>query len=146
MANAVRSINSFTDASGRLTFSISSMLSMTGNSDAGSVASVKRLRPELTVARSPASLNCTLLPSGRARQISNSLRAGTVISPGCAPLASTFADISTSRSVPVKVTRSLFALTSGFDNTNHLLQRFKQNFALNGELHGGFRKFCLDKY
>ena len=50
---------------------------------AGSVASVKRLLPERTVARSPSIETVTCAFSGNARTMSSSLRPGTVTSPAC---------------------------------------------------------------
>ena len=101
MAKAVRSISSLSAASGTVTRSVASTSSTEGKSLAGKVARVKRLRPAETVIFSPVWLTVILLPSGKARMISNSLRAGMVVSPSWASSTGLRATISTSRSVPV---------------------------------------------
>jgi len=72
----VRSISSFNAASGTRTRSLASTSSIDGKSFAGRLESVKRERPACTVIFSADCETVTLLPSGSARTISNSLRAG----------------------------------------------------------------------
>src|SRR3546814_7676100 len=71
MANAVRSISSLSADSGTLTRSVASTSSTDGKSLADRLARVKRLRPACTVTLSPVCETATLLPSGRARTMSN---------------------------------------------------------------------------
>ena len=101
MANAVLSNRVFSADSSNATSSRVSTWSVAGNSAAGSVASVNRLLLADMVAFSSLTENEMLEPSGRARTISTSLRAGTVISPSWAISASTELINSTSMSVPV---------------------------------------------
>src|SRR5690606_22749007 len=123
MAKAVRSISSFSAASGTRIRSTSSRSSTAGKSLPGRVASVKRLRPACTVTFSPDWLIVTRLPSGRARTISNSLRAGIVVSPSWASSTSVRATISTSRSVPVMDRRPPSTLTSRLASTGSVWRR-----------------------
>ena len=99
------------------------MSSTSGNSAAGSVESVKRLRPARTTSRSLSALSVTLVPSGVARRISSSLRPGTVTSPGADTVSVAALTSSTSRSVPVTLRRLFFALSSTFESTGMVWRR-----------------------
>src|SRR5690606_30519381 len=86
-------------------------------------ARLKRLRPACTVTLSPDWLTVTLLPSGRARTISNSLRAGIVVSPSWASSTAVRATISTSRSVPVSDSWPSRTRTSRLASTGRVWRR-----------------------
>ena len=111
MENWVASMRRLSSDWARLNSSRDSHCSILGNSSAGRVDREKRLRPERSSNLSPSC--CTLISadSGKPRQISSSLRAGTVVRPGAVnPSSATLPIISTSRSVPVMERRS--SLTS----------------------------------
>ena len=97
--------------------------SIWGKSFAGRVAKVNLLRPLFIVDRSPSALTETSAPSGSARQMSASFRAGIVISPGCSTSTFVCATISTSRSVPVSATPFSSALISRFASTGRVCRR-----------------------
>src|SRR2546429_6051963 len=97
--------------------------STSGNSDAGRLDSVKRLRPARTDTRSPSVLSMMLTFSGNERKMSRSLRPGTVISPGCCTLTAQVATSSTSRSVPVTLSLLSRAASSTFASTGIVCRR-----------------------
>ena len=68
---------------GNCTVCCALMSSIIGNSAAGNVDRLKRLRPALMTTFSPSTVSDTDSFSGSARKISRNLRPGTVMSPGC---------------------------------------------------------------
>jgi hypothetical protein len=81
------------------------------------------LRPAFTDNLSLSVATVTVTPSGSARMMSRNLRPGTVMSPACATLISLAATSSTSRSVPVMLSRLLRAESITFDNTGMVWRR-----------------------
>ncbi len=73
------------------------MSSITGNSAAGSVDRLKRLRPALITTFSPSTARDTDSFSGSARRMSKNLRPGTVMSPASCTATSVEATNSTSK-------------------------------------------------
>ena len=123
MAKEVRSISSFSAASGTVTRSLASTSSTEGKSLADRVARVKRLRPAAMLTLSAFWLTVIRLPSGRARTISNNLRAGIVVSPSWASSTALRAIISTSRSVPVRDSWPLCTWTKKLASTGSVWRR-----------------------
>ena len=81
------------------------------------------MRARSSATLSPVWLTVTRLPSGRARTISNSLRAGIVISPSCASSTEARATISTSRSVPVNESWPFWTWTRKLASTGKVCRR-----------------------
>ena len=97
---------------------------MLGNSVAGRVASINRLRPDFRVSLLSARETLMLESSFNDLQISKSLRAGTVISPGCFTWSiATLPTNSTSRSVPVSDSSLSFKTKRTLESTGSVCRR-----------------------
>ena len=98
--------------------------STVGNSAAGNVDKVKRLRPARTVTLPSSTVKEISTPSGRLLQISTSFRAGTVISPSAPSLCTSMRPTSsTSRSVPVSDKRLPSKLINTLDKIGSVCRR-----------------------
>ena len=102
---------------------VSSVISMTGYSCAGSIANVNRLLPDFISAFSFCISNSSAAPSGKARHISSSFLAGKVSLVVCSNLTSISTINSTSISVAVIDSRLGFILKSKLERIGSVWRR-----------------------